>query len=318
MTIRGFSVFGSISIVSILVVLLGGCMRTDPITEGVAELFNIPVPVISCHGCKPNEGETEEEEVWDLGPAITINLPGDIPLELVRIYAGTFMMGRYPGEQDTGSDEYPEHEVTLSQNYYMGKYELTQAQWRAVTGTNLSQFSGDTFPVESVAWDEIRDFFLTRLNNHIIETGQGPFLIRLPTEAEWEYACRAGSTTRYYWGDDPDFTLIKDYAWCGKYIMASTHPVGEKLPNAFGLYDMSGNVWEWCQDKYSSEYEAGPLIDPTGPKRGILRVIRGGAYQSKHMDCRSASRKGRIPIVGGSRVGLRVVAVSLPDEQQEE
>ncbi|MEA3365428.1 MAG: SUMF1/EgtB/PvdO family nonheme iron enzyme, partial [Candidatus Hydrogenedentes bacterium] len=216
-------------------------------------------------------GNTADEE--------TIMLPGNMPLEMVWIEPGTFLMGRYPGEQDSYDWEDPQHEVTLTQGFWMGKYELTKAQWTAVMETE--PWSGRSCvlddpdsPAVYVSWNEAQAFIMA-LNDY---TG---LTFRLPTEAEWEYACRAGTTTRFYWGDDPDYTLIDDYAWwegnASNIGEEYAHVVGQKLPNAFGLYDMSGNVWEWCQDWWDSDYcSSSPGTDPEGPASGSHRVLRGG------------------------------------------
>ena len=239
-------------------------------------------------------------------------LPGDVPLEMIRIPAGTYMRGAYPGEQDavTGREE-PQHQVTLTQDFYLGKYPLTQQQWLAVMGSwpgtapSSSYGLGDTYPAYYVSWDDAQNF-ITALNTHITITGQGVATMRLPTEAEWEYAARAGTTTRFYWGDDPDYTQIGDYAWYdGNNSPYGTKPVGGKLPNAFGLYDMSGNVWEWCQDWYGT-YPSGSVADPTGPSSGSSRVNRGGIWYYSPGYCRSAYRGRNSPGYRLNYLGFRL------------
>ena len=192
-------------------------------------------------------------------------------------------MGGMSGEQDSTTDENPQHQVTLTHGFWMGKYEVTQAQWQAVMGTNPSHFTGDlNRPVEQINWSDTQSF-ITTLNTLTNKT------FRLPSEAEWEYACRAETTTRFYWGDDANYGQIGNYTWHDPNSGETTHPVGEKWPNAFGLFDMSGNVWELCQDWYS-DYTAGATTDPTGPTSGTYRVLRGGGIYDEAQYCRSADR----------------------------
>ena len=212
----------------------------------------------------------------------TILLPGNVPMVMVWCPAGTFMMGRYPGEQDSFSYESPQHQVTLTKGFWMGKYEVTQAQWLTLMQTNPSLFTGiPNRPVDRVTWDETQTF-ISALN----ALGEGTF--RLPTEAEWEYACRAGTSTRFYWGDDREYTQIENYTWYQANSESVTHTGGLKLPNAFGLFDMTGNVFEWCQDNYES-YTSDAATDPTGPATGLGRVFRGGAWYTDSYP-RSAAR----------------------------
>ncbi len=232
------------------------------------------------------------------GETVTLDLGGGVTMELVRIPAGSFMMGSENGF----SDERPVHSVTISRDFYIGRYEVTQAQWRAVMGNNPSSFSGcDTCPVERVSWGDIAGFN-TALSNR---TGYG---LRLPTEAEWEYAARAGTTTEYSFGDDSG--NLGDYAWYGSNSGWQTHEVGGKLPNPWGLYDMHGNVWEWCEDWYSDGYYAiSPGSDPTGPVSGSGRVLRGGSWDLDGLNIlRSAHRSGGRPGERDYRDGFRVAS----------
>ncbi len=224
---------------------------------------------------------------------ISLTLPaGAKELVMVKIPAGTFDMGSNSGD----SDEKPIHEVTISKDFYMGMYEVTQAQWQAVMGSNPSRFSGDNHPVEQVSWNDCQTF-IQKLN----EMGYGTF--RLPTEAEWEYACRAGTTTDYYWENGN----IGDYAWYTSNSGSKTHEVGTKLPNEFGLFDMSGNVWEWCNDWYDSNYYANsPNNDPEGASSGSYRVLRGGSWYYVTWVCRSANRCGSVPGSGRDGGGFRL------------
>lgn len=227
-----------------------------------------------------------------------ITLPGGVEMEFVWIPPGTFIMGSPENEKDRYDDE-TRHRVTLTQGFWMGKYEVTQAQWEAVMNANPSRFESGNRPVESVSWNDCQDFIakLNRLN-------QGTF--RLPTEAEWEYAYRAGTTTRFYWGEDRNESDIDRYAWYNGNSGDRTHEVGQKRSNPWGLYDMSGNVWEWCADWYG-DYPSGPQVDPKGQQSGRARVQRGGSWLSYALYCRSASRNRSYPGYGANYIGLRIL-----------
>ena len=235
------------------------------------------------------------------GTEATIMLPGDVPLVMVLIPAGTFMMGRYAGEQDSYTWEGPEHQVTFAQDFYLGKYLVTQAQWQAVMGDNPSFFSSDlSRPVERVSWDDVQDFI-----EAVNALGQG--VVRLPSEAEWEYACRAGTATRFYWGDDPEYTEIGSYVWYDGNSATATHPVGQKTPNAWGLYDMGGNVWEWCQDWWHDDYTGAPTDGSAWESpTGTGRVGRGGAWNAYDEYCRSAYRSFEFPVNSADTIGFRL------------
>lgn len=193
-----------------------------------------------------------------------------IGMEFVLIPAGSFQMGADPNFEDAADDQTPRHRVTLSQPFYLGKYEVTQEQWVAVMGTNPSRFKGRTNPVEQVSFDDVQTF-IRKLN-----AKEGGSRYRLPTEAEWEYAARAGATGKYGFGDDDDQLGL--YAWYTGNSGDKTHPVGQLRANAWGLHDMHGNVWEWVQDWYDeSYYRHSPATDPRGPGSGSNRVFRGGA-----------------------------------------
>jgi formylglycine-generating enzyme required for sulfatase activity len=230
------------------------------------------------------------------------NLPsGSKPLEMVLIPAGTFTMGSPSYEKDRYDGEGPQHPVTITKPFYMGKYEVTQAQWQAVMGSNPSDFKDKpNNPVEQVSWNDCQTF-IEKLN----QMGQGTFC--LPTEAEWEYACRAGTQTRFYWGDDPNYSQIKDYVWySGNNSPDGTKEVGQKIPNGFGLYDMSGNVYEWCQDWYGG-YSSMLQIDPKGANSGSYRVLRGGTWSGDAGYCRSAHRSTGPPGLWYDGIGFRLV-----------
>ena len=191
-------------------------------------------------------------------------------MEFVLIPTGTFMMGSPDSDATAYDDEKPAHRVTISQPFYLGTYAVTQEQWEAVMKTNPSRFTGDrNRPVERVFWEDTQQC-IQRLN-----TQEGRARYRLPTEAEWEYACRAGSQTAYSFGDDP--LQLDQYGWYVDNSGDQTHPVGQRKPNAWGLYDMHGNVWEWVQD-WNGAYAPGPVTDPRGPSSGSRRVLRGGSW----------------------------------------
>jgi formylglycine-generating enzyme required for sulfatase activity len=250
---------------------------------------------------------------------MTILLPGDIPLELVKIPAGTFMMGRYPSEQDSVADEDPQHEVTIGHGFYIGKYEVTQEQWLTLMGSwpNTTPSSiygvGNSYPAYYMSWNDTQNF-IAALNTHIMNTAQGSFTVRLPSEAEWEYACRAGTTTRFYWSDDPSYTLIGNYAWyAGNNTPSGNKSVGMKLPNAFGLHDMSGNVFEWCEDDYHSSYIGAPSNASAwvDVPRVSARVIRGGGWQNLAGTSRAARRFFAETDYSGDAYGFRVVVIDI-------
>ena len=214
-----------------------------------------------------------------------------IGMEFALIQPGEFMMGSDKGNDD----EKPMHEVRLSKPFYLGKYEVTQGQWQAVMGNNPSRFKGDpNLPVEQVSWEAVQAF-IRKLNAK--EDGT---TYRLPTEAEWEYAARAGTTTAYSFGDDP--LLLGEYAWYSGNAKGKTHPVGQKKSNAWGLHDMHGNVWEWVQDWYSKPYPSGTVTDPQGPASGSIRVYRGGSWITHARYCRVSYRDDQSP--GGRVVHL--------------
>ncbi len=220
----------------------------------------------------------------------------NVRMEMHAIPGGEFLMGS--PEKLGYADEYPQHRATLSP-FYIGKYPITQAQWRAVMRTNSSHFNGPNHPVDSITWDEAFEF-CRRLSYATNRT------YRLPTEAEWEFACRAGMQTQFNYGDEEEF--IVQYAWCLTNSGNHTHPVGEKKPNGWGLYDMHGNVWEWCQDWYAADYyQHSPSVNPSGPAKGASRVLRGGSWYSLPNYCRNAGRSNHQPDLRDPLVGFRVV-----------
>lgn len=247
--------------------------------------------------------------VLDLGNALVI--------ELVKIPAGSFAMGTSSTDaislyqlgvdglvQESGWSNAcrPVHTVTFAQAFYMGKFTITQAQWIAVMGSNPSSTTGDpNRPVESVTWDEAVGF-CQALSTKVGQT------VRLPAEAEWEYACKAGSgDTKYAFGDNE--SLLPQYAWYVDNSDGSTHPVGQKLPNAWGLHDMHGNVWEWCQDLWHATYDAAPADGSVWSVGGDTagRVLRGGSIANTPGACRSAFRNRFEPTARYADFGLRIV-----------
>ena len=238
------------------------------------------------------------------GKEITVDLGAGVKLEMVLIPAGEFVMGSPESDKDARDEEKPQHQVQIGKPFYMGRYLVTQEQWEAVMGNNPSAFKGPKNPVEFVSWDDAHAF-LDRLNAKI--GGHGDKFI-LPTEAQWEYACRAGNKSKYFFGEDAG--RIAEYAWYSKNSGGKTHPVGEKKPNAWGLYDMHGNVWEWCQDWYDSGYYANsPPGDPPGPGMGSSHVIRGGDWNGDAGACRSALRGRYTPENRRNYLGFRMARV---------
>ena len=197
------------------------------------------------------------------------------------------------------------HEVTLTQPFYIGIVEVTQEQYTLVMGTNPSNFKDLTNPVEQVSWEDAMNF-CRKLSELPYEKNAGRSY-RLPTEAEWEYACRAGTTTKFTFGDDQ--SSLGDHAWFDMNSSNKTNPVGEKKPNAWGLYDMHGNVWEWCSDWYG-EYPKGVVSDPSGPQKGSLRALRGGSWNDRAGLCRSANRGGDSPDARSCPLGFRIALSS--------
>lgn len=227
--------------------------------------------------------------------SFTTDLGKGIKLEMVALAGDKFPMGCPPMQ---GIDhERPQHEVEIS-SFFIGKYPITQGQWIRLMGSNPSYFEGETQPVENITWEDA-NVFCEKLS----QIAKRRF--RLPSEAEWEFACRAGSPGRYCFGND--YGLLSQYAWYNYNSQNRTHPVGSLEPNSFGLYDMHGNVWEWCQDWYSLEYyKRSPKLDPKGPSFGKYRVLRGGSWDLNTNNCRSAYRFHHSPEYHSSSIGFRV------------
>ncbi|MHB8521368.1 MAG: formylglycine-generating enzyme family protein [Limisphaerales bacterium] len=242
----------------------------------------------------------------------------DTPTNLVFIPPGTFRMGSPTNEVDRFDWEGPQTAVTISRGFWMGKYLVTQGDYLAVMGSNPSWFTTNGYngnpispdlsrPVETVAWFNATNY-CGRLTQQERAAGRisTNSVFRLPTEAEWEYACRAWTSTRFSFGDDPGYTNLTNYAWYWDNSGGTTHPVGQKLPNPWGLYDMQGNVFEWCQDYYDA-YPGGIALDSQGPATGSIRVTRGGDWSVNARDCRSAIRNDYDPDSRSDGIGFRVV-----------
>jgi formylglycine-generating enzyme required for sulfatase activity len=233
-----------------------------------------------------------------------------IGMEFVLIPAGSFVMGADADIEDAFDDEIPQHPVTISQPFFLGTHEVTQDQWKAVMGNNPSRFRGGSNPVERVSWDDVQTF-IERLNRK--EGTKYRLEYRLPTEAEWEYAARAGTTSTYSFGDDPD--SLGQYAWYVGNSGDEPHPVGQKRPNPWGLYDMHGNVWEWVQDWFGEDYYAtSPTVDPRGPSGGPGRALRGGGWGNGAKYLRSAYRGRYSPGSRGVYRGFRLAFSPIPPE----
>ena len=227
---------------------------------------------------------------------ITIPVKDGISIDMVRVEAGMFTMGATPEMENPFGDEKPPHQVTLTNDYYIGKYEVTQALWQAVMGNNPSIFNCDNLPVEYVSWDDCQEF-ISKLNRITGKT------FRLPTEAEWEYAARGGNKSRGYLYSGSN--NISDVAWYDGNSRNITHPVGSKQANELGIYDMSGNVYEWCQD-WKSTYSSSSKVNPTGATSGSSRVYRGGSWNNTARFCRSSYSYSVTPGYRCIFLGLRL------------
>ena len=265
--------------------------------------------------------------LWTSASASAKHLPktltNSVGIEFVLVPAGSFQMGtatpscpkddpstekneRQACMSNVFPNEQPQHKATISRAFYLGKTEVTQQQWVAVMGTNPSGFNskkvgGDSrnHPVENVSWGDVQAF-IQKLNKK-----EGKAVYRLPTEAEWEYACRAGSRGKYSFGDDD--SELGRYAWIEGNSGEKTHPVGQLRPNAWGLYDMHGNVWEWVQDWYGEEYYgSSPSTDPSGPSEGSGRVYRGGSWFFGAVLARAAFRSPALPVQHYDSLGFRL------------
>ena len=269
-------------------------------------------------------GGTRVERARKAGDTLTVDLGGGVKLDLVWCPAGEFMMGSPSTEEDRDDDE-RQHRVRLTKGFWLGKYEVTQEQWERVMGSNPSRFKGARNPVEQVSWEGCQRF-VEELNKRVQRTEDGgrKAVFRLPTEAEWEYACRAGTSMRFSFGDSDadlwrygnycDRANTSGYSWQDKTHNDGhdkTAPMGSFRPNAWGLHDMHGNVWEWCQDWYGS-YPTGTVTDPAGPGSGSSRVFRGGCWFTLARSCRSAVRSMLSPDIRDFILGLRLAMDQSP------
>jgi len=267
----------------------------------------VPDPLLSETAPElPSTSETRDSSVTGLATAVRSKPDPQLPstsepllinsigTEFVLIPAGTFIMGSELG------DARPAHQVTISQPFYLGKFPVTQTQWVAIMQTNPSRYQGEHHPVENVSWEEVQQF-IRRLN-----AKEGSRFYRLPTEAEWEYAARAGSTTAYCFGKNAK--QLREYAWYKANSHGKTHPVGQLKPNACGLYDIHGNVWEWVQDWYGT-YPTGAVRDPRGASSGSSRVRRGGSWSTGAGSCRVSKRDAVVSSSHLSSLGFRLLRI---------
>ena len=241
-------------------------------------------------------------------PEITVELPQGQTMEFVWIEPGAFTMGSPVWMFEKDGWEGPRHEVVISKGFFLGKFEIEQAQWQAVMGTapwtgKEHVMARQDHPAVYISWNDMQEF-IRRMN-----LMAGEDLYRLPTEAEWEYACRAGTTTR--WSSGEEESSLGEYAWYSDNVikagMEHAQPSGAKSPNSWGLYDMHGNVWEWVEDWHSGPYSSESQVDPTGPAEGVRRVMRGGGFINRAGNLRSAKRFGYEPSLRYPGIGARLL-----------
>lgn len=253
-------------------------------------------------------GERRFYRVIPLSGGTSTNLPSDLVSKMAWMASGTFKMGSPDTDPDRVDLETPVSTVILSKGYWISKFEVTQQEFQDLMGYNPSYFQTDPrLPVESVSWSEAVNY-CTALTAQEKQAGRLPlgYVYSLPTEAQWEYAARAGTATRFSFGDDPNYTLVAQYAWTAENSADATHPVGQKKPNGKGIFDMSGNVFEWCRD-FFAPYGSGDKVDPQGPSSGSDRAFRGGSWGNTAAESRSAARGGLDPSAKLNSIGFRVV-----------
>ena len=264
-------------------------------TRAAADLCQAPYvadaplgcPVADAGASSPAGAKATSDLVVDLGSGVT--------MEFVEIPPGTFTMG-----SNAGADwEKPPHSVTISSKFDLARYEVSQGQWRAVMGRSRGNSAAESEPVVEVSWYDCQEF-LEKLNKKI-----GGTRFVLPSEAQWEYACRAGTTTKWCCGDDEG--TLRGFAWYAEIGAPTTHPIGREAPNAWGLYDLHGNVWEWCEDSWHDSYAGAPKDGGAWVDAGSSeRVFRGGSGRSQAAFTRSSARGGTAPEITAADVGLRV------------
>ena len=235
-------------------------------------------------------------DAWTQTPATS-----PLNLEFVKIAPGTFRMGCSEGDKQCDADENPTHSVRITKSFEIAKYEMTQAQWQTLGGTNRSRFKGDKLPVDNVSFDDVQAVLKT------LNARNDGYLYRLPTEAEWEYAARAGTT-------GPNTGPLDEIAWYQVNSGGQSHPVGQKKPNAWGIHDMEGNVYEWTNDWFF-DYEEDPITDPQGPASGFERVPRGGSWESTTKGIRTSNRNIAEPDMRNYNIGFRPVRVPMAASQ---
>ena len=270
-----------------------GCIPAPLVNVQHNDLDQLGLPTCGLSGGGGSSGQEQ-----------SFSLPGGGAMAFVWIAPGVFQMGSPASEEGRWDYEGPLHEVEISRGFWLGKYEVTQGEWESVMGSNPSYYKGDSRrPVETISWNDVQEF-IAKLNG-----AAGSAVYRLPTEAEWEYACRAGTSTRWSFGDDAG--RLGNYAWYrGNNSPSGTKVVGGKLPNDWGLHDMHGNVWEWVQDWFDSGYyNSPPRVDPPGPDTGSNRVARGGDFYIGAQYVRSANRIHASPDHRFSRIGVRLVRI---------
>jgi len=257
--------------------------------------------------------EEAEKRFWQShGITRSFTVASGVEMEFIWVPPGTFRMGTVEKKRMDRTDESPKHTVVISRGFWLGKYEVTQSQWQAVMGGNPSSFKSPDRPVDSVSWNDAQAF-LGKLN-----AGAGGVTYRLPTEAEWEFTCRAGTSRSFYAGEInvvgcENEDNLSPYGWYCYNSSNETHPVGRKKPNGWGFHDMHGNVGEWCADRYDKNYyEYSPTRDPKGPDSGKTRVLRGGGWDFRAWDCRSAYRGNYRPGANNNSFGLRIVREATP------
>ena len=281
--------------------------------------------VVLIAGCAREKSQdvrekSQKSQVQSLdGKLITLDLSG-VLLKMIKVKAGRFQMGSPDGELggivNGGRRLEKTHWVTLTQDYWLGETEVTQGQWKAVIGDNPSIFKkGYDNPVENVSWDDAMEF-CSKLNRQFKEKLPEGYEFSLPTEAQWEYACRAGTTTALNNGkdltsEDDECANLDEVGWYDENSGGPTHPVAQKKPNAWGFYDMHGNVWEWCSDRYDERYGCNnsDVTDPQGPSSGSRHVYRGGSWHGNARCCRVADRADNSPTCRTNGLGFRLAFV---------